>query len=174
MTLTYNPLSGTSDLGIRNCAPQIGYRGRTLLHIEDKSVEAEEVCEQVMGAELCLSPKKVLDRESGEILWENNECRQADDYDGCWSMLFERYRGMLSESESLQSKVCPLHPLLCSYPCAAKKLIQAHHAARDEQRDGQHVTSGVVASARAGALNIAARRPGRDRYSAANLLRSAE
>ena len=124
MTLTYNPLSGTSDLGIRNCAPQIGYRGRTLLHIEDKSVEAEEVCEQVMGTELCLSPKKVVDRESGEILWENNECRQADDYDGCWSKLFERYRSMLSESESLQSKVCPLHPLLCPYPCAAKKAIR--------------------------------------------------
>lgn len=120
MTLTYNPSSGTSDLGVRNCAPQIGYRGRILLHIEDKSIEAEEVCHKVMGAETCLSPKKVVDRETGEVVWENGECREADDYDGCWAALFARYRGLLAESESLESKVGFPRPL--PHPQATPRL----------------------------------------------------
>ena len=75
-------------------------------------------------------------------------------------------------------KYAPSTPSSVPTLAQPKKLFEAPHAARDgfiwAGDHGQHVTSGVVASARAGALNIAARKPGHDRYSAANLFRTAE
>ena len=47
--LSYNPGTGLSDLGVRNCAPQLDHRGSVLLLIDDKNVEAEEICATAAG-----------------------------------------------------------------------------------------------------------------------------
>lgn len=124
MTLTYNPANGMSDLGVRNCAPQIGYQGQVYHHIEDKGVEAEEVCAKVTGKDVCISPRKVVSKESGEIMWHNRECQEAEDWDTCWSNLFDRYRGILSEAHSLTLKV--IRP--SSQPWFAPAALMARYA----------------------------------------------
>eukprot|EP00281_Chroomonas_sp_CCMP1168_P011861 CAMPEP_0206279156 /NCGR_PEP_ID=MMETSP0047_2-20121206/37877_1 /ASSEMBLY_ACC=CAM_ASM_000192 /TAXON_ID=195065 /ORGANISM="Chroomonas mesostigmatica_cf, Strain CCMP1168" /LENGTH=609 /DNA_ID=CAMNT_0053709097 /DNA_START=189 /DNA_END=2019 /DNA_ORIENTATION=+ len=104
MTLTYNQETGTSELGVRNCAPQIVQHGRVLLHVEDKGIEAEEVCATVRGEEVCKYPKQVKVQSTGEIVWDNTECMERDDFDECWKELFERYKLIIESASTIIEK----------------------------------------------------------------------
>jgi hypothetical protein len=106
MTLTYNAETGTNELGVRNCAPQVAQPdGRVLLIIDDKREDAEEICAPRAGGEQdCRTPRVVRDQATGGEVWNSRECEPVDDWDACQEKLRERFRALLSASTAVREK----------------------------------------------------------------------
>ena len=89
---------------LRNCATQLSAGAATLLLVDDKREDAEEMCATVLGEELCRTPRLLRDRETGTVVWDNTECQNADDWDGCRSALVERYKFILGQADRVKEK----------------------------------------------------------------------
>mmetsp|Transcript_53139 Transcript_53139/g.125745 ORF Transcript_53139/g.125745 Transcript_53139/m.125745 type:complete len:221 (+) Transcript_53139:3-665(+) len=105
MTLAHSSDTGTNELGVRNCAPQLSQAdGKTLLMIDDKREDADEICAERGGQEDCRTPRTVREQESGVIVWDSKECEPVDDYDACQDALRNRFRKIISGATSIREK----------------------------------------------------------------------